>query len=187
MKELDQFTFEQLAKWIDAGKEALDRHDGIRMAGVHVASLAKIALSAKVESEPHRRREIHAGGNTWIQCSKQAYDRAEAAGERVRILYERPELNSPETPDGWVACDERMPEVGERDWRTALPVIVKCEIGVIPAYYGFVYQEGEKCFGFMESFRFGDGSGTRPEEHGNRLMKHVTHWMPLPAAPKPEK
>lgn len=87
-------------------------------------------------------------------------------------------------PDGWVACSEQMPEVGERDWRTALPVLVKCEIGVIPAYYGFTYHEGEQRFGFMESIKFGDGSGSGPEQHENRLMMHVTHWMPLPAAPE---
>lgn len=87
-------------------------------------------------------------------------------------------------PGGWIACSERMPEVGERDWRTALPVLVKCEIGVIPAYYGFTYHEGEQCFGFMESIKFGDGSGSGPEQHENRLMMHVTHWMPLPAAPE---
>lgn len=86
-------------------------------------------------------------------------------------------------PDGWIACSEQMPEVGERDWRTALPVLVKCEIGVIPAYYGFTYHEGEQCFGFMESVKFGDASGSGPEQHENRLMMHVTHWMPLPAAP----
>jgi len=86
--------------------------------------------------------------------------------------------------DGWIACSERMPEVGERDWRTALPVLVKCEIGVIPAYYGFTYHEGEQCFGFMESIKFGDASGSGPEQHENRLMMHVTHWMPLPAAPE---
>ncbi|MEX3097662.1 DUF551 domain-containing protein [Serratia ureilytica] len=87
-------------------------------------------------------------------------------------------------PDGWIACSEQMPEVGERDWRTALPVLVKCEIGVIPAYYGFTYHEGEQCFGFMESIKFGDGSGSGPEQYENRLMMHVTHWMPLPAAPE---
>ncbi len=86
--------------------------------------------------------------------------------------------------DGWIPCSERMPEVGERDWRTALPVLVKCEIGVIPAYYGFTYHEGEQCFGFMESIKFGDASGSGPEQHENRLMMHVTHWMPLPAAPE---
>ncbi|MCW7609084.1 DUF551 domain-containing protein [Serratia bockelmannii] len=93
-------------------------------------------------------------------------------------------FNSPEIPDGWISCSERMPEVGERDWRTALPVLVKCEIGVIPAYYGFTYHEGEQCFGFMESVKFGDASGSGPEQHENRLMMHVTHWMPLPAAPE---
>ncbi|HGO4161866.1 TPA: DUF551 domain-containing protein [Serratia marcescens] len=87
-------------------------------------------------------------------------------------------------PEGWIACSEQMPEVGERDWRTALPVLVKCEIGVIPAYYGFTYHEGEQCFGFMESIKFGDGSGSGPEQYENRLMMHVTHWMPLPAAPE---
>nr|EJC0202552.1 DUF551 domain-containing protein [Serratia marcescens] len=93
-------------------------------------------------------------------------------------------LNSPEIPDGWIACSERMPEVGEHDWRTALPVLVKCEIGVIPAYYGFTYHEGEQCFGFMESIKFGDATGSGPEQHENRLMVHVTYWMPLPAAPE---
>ncbi|HEJ7916127.1 TPA: DUF551 domain-containing protein [Serratia marcescens] len=93
-------------------------------------------------------------------------------------------FNSPVIPDGWIACSERMPEVGVRDWRTALPVLVKCEIGVIPAYYGFTYHEGEQCFGFMESIKFGDASGSGPEQHENRLMMHVTHWMPLPAAPE---
>lgn len=87
-------------------------------------------------------------------------------------------------PDGWIACSEQMPAVGEHDWRTALPVLVKCEIGVIPAYYGFTYHEGEQCFGFMESVKFGDASGSGPEQHENRLMMHVTHWMPLPPAPE---
>jgi len=83
----------------------------------------------------------------------------------------------------WIKCSDRMPEVGERDWRTALPVLVKCEIGVIPAYYGFTYHEGEQCFGFMESIKFGDATGSGPEQHENRLMMHVTHWMPLPEPP----
>lgn len=172
MKELDQFTFEQLAKWVDAGKEAHDRHDGIRMAGVHVASLAKIALSAKVESEPHKRREIHAGGNLWIQCSKQAYDRAEAAGERVRILYERPALNYPETPDGWVACSERMPT----DCQAVLCSNLLTELSGIPFIADYV--------GMFELY---DGTKYESGFYVNRELQAVTHWMPLPAAPKQEK
>lgn len=109
--------------------------------------------------------------------------------EKWTPLYYTPTAhdNSPEIPDGWVSCNERMPVVGECDWRTELPVLVKCEMGVIPAYYGFTYHEGEQCFGFMESVKFGDATGSGPEQHENRLMMHVTHWMPLPAPPKQEK
>ncbi|MDN0093920.1 hypothetical protein [Yersinia rohdei] len=66
-----------------------------------IQSLARIALAAKRSEESHSRREVWDGGNTWVQCSRQAYDRHEAAGQRVRVLYERPQLNSPEMLDGW--------------------------------------------------------------------------------------
>lgn len=102
-------------------------------------------------------------------------------------IQELEAANSPETPDGWIACSERLPEIGEHDWRTAFPMLVNCEIGVIPAYYGFTYHEGEQCYGFLESLKFGDASGDRPEQYESKLMRHVTHWMPLPAAPKTEK
>ncbi len=106
------------------------------------------------------------------------------AREEVERLLAQPVSQGYTLPDGWIACSERLPEIGERDWRTALPVLVKCEIGVIPAYYGFTYHEGEQHFGFMESVKFGDASGSSPEQYENRLMMHVTHWMPLPAAPE---
>ncbi|BEM92735.1 hypothetical protein SME53J_21740 [Serratia marcescens] len=115
----------------------------------------------------------------------EAWDKAKAAITACRAaMLAQPVSQRYTLPDGWIACGERMPEVGEHDWRTALPVLVKCEIGVIPAYYGFTYHEGEQCFGFMESIKFGDASGSSPEQHENRLMMHVTHWMPLPAAPE---
>lgn len=118
----------------------------------------------------------------WFLVERSHSKLVASKGQKVVLLYTAPP--APAVPDGWIACTERMPEVGERDWRTALPVLVKCEIGVIPAYYGFTYHEGEQCFGFMESIKFGDASGYSPEQHENRLMMHVTHWMPLPAAPE---
>lgn len=62
-----------------------------------------LALSLKAEREENRtvgdehvRYESNAGGNLWIQCSKQAYDRRKAQGYEVRELYERPHPgNSP--------------------------------------------------------------------------------------------
>jgi len=88
-----------------------------------------------------------------------------------------------EQEGAWIACSERMPEIGANNWRTPFPVLVKCEMGVIPAYYGFSWHEDEKHFGFMESLRYGDGAGCSPEDHNNGLMSHVSHWQPLPAPP----
>lgn len=162
MKELDQFTVEELSEIIRIG-DSIEFPSYMEFNGYQAATLARIALSAKVGSEPHKRREIHAGGNTWIQCSKQAYDRAEAAGGLVRILYERPELNSPETPDGWVACAERMPAEGD--------TVLVCQEG------GIVY-----CAEMEGGVLYPDEFPRVPAQG-----REITHWMPLPAAPKPEK
>lgn len=43
-----------------------------------------------VAESDHVRREVHVGGNTWVQCSAQAYDRAKAEGKITRELFERP-------------------------------------------------------------------------------------------------
>jgi len=83
----------------------------------------------------------------------------------------------------WIKCSDRMPEIGVNDWRTPFPVLVNCEMGVVPAYYGFAWHEGEKHFGFMESIRYGDGSGSKPDEHSNGLMAHVSSWIPMPEPP----
>ncbi|ELX2275703.1 hypothetical protein QK140_003046 [Yersinia enterocolitica] len=100
MKELDSFTVERLEKWINT-PEKYDHRYSPRINCDELRALARIALAAKRAKESHSRREVWDGGNTWVQCSKQAYDRHEAAGQRVRMLYERPQLNSPEMPEGW--------------------------------------------------------------------------------------
>ncbi|EMX34088.1 sb31 domain protein [Escherichia coli 174750] len=38
--------------------------------------------------------------------------------------------NYPVTPDSWISCSERMPVIGELNWRTSFPLLVTCEIGV---------------------------------------------------------
>ncbi|MGR9818413.1 ead/Ea22-like family protein [Escherichia coli] len=95
--------------------------------------------------------------------------------------------NSPVTPDGWISCSEQMPEIGELNWRTSFPLLVTCEIGVIPAYYGFVRVNGNKHYGFMESLKYGDDSGNHPQTNEYDLISNVTHWMPLPEAPQEVK
>ncbi|EBW7340684.1 DUF551 domain-containing protein [Salmonella enterica subsp. enterica serovar Ruiru] len=95
--------------------------------------------------------------------------------------------SSPVTQDGWISCSERMPVIGELNWRTSFPLLITCEIGVIPAYYGFVSVNGDKHYGFMESFKYGDDSGNHPQTNEYGLISNVTHWMPLPEPPQEVK
>lgn len=92
--------------------------------------------------------------------------------------------NSPVTPDGWISCSDRMPVIGELNWRTSFPLLITCEIGVIPAYYGFVSVNGDRHYGFMESLKYGDESGNHPQTNEYDLISNVTHWMPLPEPPQ---
>ncbi|HGD7844989.1 TPA: DUF551 domain-containing protein [Escherichia coli] len=103
----------------------------------------------------------------------------------MRVAYEAG--NSPVTPDGWISCSERMPVIGELNWRTGFPLLITCEIGVIPAYYGFVSVNGGKHYGFMESFKYGDDRGCHPQTNEYGLISNVTHWMPLPEPPQEVK
>ncbi len=95
--------------------------------------------------------------------------------------------NSPVIPDGWISCSERMPVIGELNWRTSFPLLITCEIGVIPAYYGFVSVNGDRHYGFMESLKYGDDSGGHPQTNEYGLISNVTHWMPLPEPPQEAK
>ncbi|WP_181138306.1 DUF551 domain-containing protein [Escherichia coli] len=106
--------------------------------------------------------------------------------EPVSQTYKLNELsgNSPVTPDGWISCSERMPIIGEINWRTSFPLLITCEIGVIPAYYGFVSFNGDRHYGFMESLKYGDDSGGHPQTNEYGLISNVTHWMPLPDPPQ---
>ncbi|EPV6095164.1 DUF551 domain-containing protein [Escherichia coli] len=80
--------------------------------------------------------------------------------------------NSPVTPDGWISCSERMPDSNclYLCWGTYFE---GDEPGYIPAYF-FVYQTN----GWTE---------WQPvEDECNPSEVIITHWMPLPAAPKQE-
>lgn len=179
------------------------------------SALARIAL-ASLEAEPVLRfdaetyREIlesivderddeieigQLGGNNWLALSKAAYDACRAAmlqgAEPVttagklpfeqwlsqqtgtidvecgcvmtevffhwlRVAYEAG--NSPVIPDCWVACSERMPE----QFKAILAFNEYGEVwsGAYDRYWNFYCD--------------------------NLLVEHVTHWMPLPAAPHQE-
>ncbi|BEB52494.1 DUF551 domain-containing protein [Escherichia coli] len=128
---------------------------------------------------------------TTIQALRIALDGIERSAamlhgaEPVSQTYKLNELsgNSPVTPDGWISCSDRMPVIGELNWRTSFPLLVTCEIGVISAYYGFVSVNGDRHYGFMESLKYGDDSGNHPQTNEYGLISNVTHWMPLPEPP----
>ena len=82
--------------------------------------------------------------------------------------------NSPVTPDGWISCSERMPEMGERqcyvlaaDFKNNYPPnIPNTQVGV----YGDWFNDGNPTWD--------DGDGE------DLYLKEVTHWMPLPEPPR---
>ncbi|TNS44082.1 DUF551 domain-containing protein, partial [Escherichia coli] len=92
--------------------------------------------------------------------------------EPVSQTYKLNELsgNSPVTPDGWISCSERMPEMGERqcyvlaaDFKNNYPPnIPNTQVGV----YGDWFNDGNPTWD--------DGDGE------DLYLKEVTHWMPLP-------
>ncbi|AUL84138.1 DUF551 domain-containing protein [Escherichia coli] len=92
-------------------------------------------------------------------------------------LYVRADLvngNYPATPDGWISCSERMPEMGERqcyvlaaDFKNNYPPnIPNTQVGV----YGDWFNDGKPTWD--------DGDGE------DLYLKEVTHWMPLPEPPQ---
>lgn len=85
--------------------------------------------------------------------------------------------NYPATPDSWISCSERMPEMGERqcyvlaaDFKNNYPPnIPNTQVGV----YGDWFNDGNPTWD--------DGDGE------DLYLKEVTHWMPLPEPPQEAK
>ncbi len=120
--------------------------------------------------------------STTIQALRIALDGIERSdamlhgAEPVSQTYKLNQLsgNSPATPDGWISCSERMPEMGERqcyvlaaDFKNNYPPnIPNTQVGV----YGDWFNDGNPTWD--------DGDGE------DLYLKEVTHWMPLPEPPR---
>lgn len=97
--------------------------------------------------------------------------------EAVKAVLRRLAGNSPVTPDGWISCSDRMPEMGERqcyvlaaDFKNNYPPnIPNTQVGV----YGDWFNDGNPTWD--------DGDGE------DLYLKEVTHWMPLPEPPQEMK
>ncbi|HBE6140957.1 TPA: DUF551 domain-containing protein [Escherichia coli] len=95
------------------------------------------------------------------------YDDPLELAKAIRKGPDMPEFDGPTpvTPDGWISCSDRMPDDGQH-------VIILCD-GAFVLYAQ--YRDSE----FFDVVRNG-------EEFFETQSRNVTHWMPLPAAPKQE-
>ncbi|HGC3636515.1 TPA: DUF551 domain-containing protein [Escherichia coli] len=129
-------------------------------------------------------RETYGPGSNVVLPAEEAEELARIAlasleVEPVSQTYKLNELsgNSPVTPDGWISCSERMPEMGERqcyvlaaDFKNNYPPnIPNTQVGV----YGDWFNDGNPTWD--------DGDGE------DLYLKEVTHWMPLPEPPQEVK
>ncbi|MDA5547568.1 hypothetical protein OP862_15685 [Yersinia massiliensis] len=147
MKALDSFTVEEIEEIISSCQQEIHNtptSDEFPVSPRLLLSLARIALAAKRAEESHSRREVWDGGNTWIQCSKQAYDRHEAAGKRVRVLYERPQLNSPVIPKGWKLVPAEITSAMRDAWDSAPNCHEDDDVNMCNAYRAMLAAAPEK-------------------------------------------
>ncbi|EET3911459.1 DUF551 domain-containing protein [Escherichia coli] len=85
--------------------------------------------------------------------------------------------SSPVTPDGWISCSDRMPEMGERQYYVLAADFKNNYPPSIPNTQVGVYGDW-----------FNDGNPTWDDGDGEDLhLKEVTHWMPLPEPPQEAK
>ncbi|EGI5659557.1 DUF551 domain-containing protein [Salmonella enterica subsp. enterica serovar Kisarawe] len=131
-------------------------------------ALAKLFGVITPDLPPLEHENVHYADAAEVEITALRQRIAELEAEPVSQTYKLNELsgNSPVTPDGWISCSERMPEDEQE-------VIVHNKLG-----YRYVSYFDE------HSGLFFDMRG------GNQMncIEHifVTHWMPAPAAPKPE-
>ncbi|HEN3607703.1 TPA: DUF551 domain-containing protein [Yersinia enterocolitica] len=163
MKALDSFTVERLEKWISAGEAAKDHHDGVRVAGEHIAALAAIALAA-MRAEPvaygtlqkefcDEERSLFTDKDSASKYSESCYD--------LTPLYTTPQLNSPEVPDGWIKCSDQMPKR-----RTDVQI-----------YCSDTREQ-------FVAFHIGNGEFQYAQHEDTSIVCRPSHWMPLLAAPE---
>lgn len=85
----------------------------------------------------------------------------------LRVAYEAG--NSPVIPDGWVACSERMPDIGTE-------------------IFYFCQDDDLRDCGIVSSANFSDKGDAQLYVHADgydlRFGVDISHWMPLPASPQ---
>ncbi|HFD1330434.1 TPA: DUF551 domain-containing protein, partial [Yersinia enterocolitica] len=142
MKELDGFTVERLEEILNFD---LPRHPA---ALEEIVALARIALAAKRAEPVGYLEQNHLD---YLRSGSDADIWPEGGAGDIPI-YLTPQPNSPEIPDGWIKCSDRMPENDEfvRIW--PLPDFgVELHVG---QYIKF-HKEGPGWFAQVYEYNYG--------------------------------
>lgn len=179
MKELDDFTVEQLQEI-----ETRARVSVVLTNGKEVAALARIALAAK-KAQP-LRVEIQMGDVGLMERLK-AFTCPRTPGEMFTPVFES---NSPELPDGWIPCAERMPAPG-----VVVLVYSPPQPGDYPGDvrigFDFIDPDGDDPAFWYEHGQnyehFSCVAGGLEGCTGPSEKAPYTHWQPIPTPPTTEK
>ncbi|MGP2516401.1 DUF551 domain-containing protein [Yersinia sp. 2545 StPb PI] len=176
MKELDSFTVEEIEEIISSCQQEIHNtptSDEFPVSPRLLLSLARIALAAK-RAEPVAWKWRGAVGDIWTEKKERADFVTKFCPELpVTELYTTPQLNSPEIPQGWIKCSDRMPENDEFVLIWPLPD------------FGVDLHVGQ----YIKFHKKGPGWFAQVSEQNYGVEFYpitVTHWMTLPAAPESE-
>lgn len=144
-----------------------------------VVRMALAAMDSEPVEMPLDYLQGHKDGLEWAAQLAEAnhpetgdwlYDDPIELAEAIRKGPDMPEgIKSPEIPDGWVAFSEREPEKKPGSYEYL--VFETLNNGVHHDYWN-VPDSGDDC---------------QFTPFWNHYDRHVTHWMPLPAAPQEVK
>lgn len=108
-----------------------------------------------------------------------------AKAMKLGELYERKKWQAAKAQvvPKWISVEDKLPELKEHTWRTALPVNVM--IDGYGQYLCYPCQDGNGVFYWADATCYGNDKGEHPIKcDRDTEVLNVTHWMPLPDAPQ---
>ncbi|EEW2350687.1 DUF551 domain-containing protein [Escherichia coli] len=159
------FTDKELIKEIKERIGSLDVRDNIERRAYEIA-LASLEAEPVVYMWDSERKDIDAPGYYRTEHLVFAESSVKQWGGRVVPLYTAQPV--PVTPDGWISCSERMPEIRQTVIGWNGYAVRQC------VYTRNEYAKTQK--------------GREPRfETLTGIWHGVTHWMPLPEPPQEVK
>lgn len=172
----EQLTDKQVARWLADAESVMT--SGYIFSEEYAAARAIFELASEVQERRKAAMDAEPIYQVWDDgkwCDyeerlwRELYD--EHSANMFRIVYAAPP--APVVPDGWIACNERMPD---RDYVLAADFSGKQYPANMPNIQIGIYADW-----------FDDGSPCWDDGDGNDLhLKQVTHWTQIPAAPQQE-